>query len=307
MTTTTLASMTLRDPSEKMPYFYQGGLASIMACCCTHPIDLIKVHLQTSKTSHGMSGQAKLIFNMYGGGVPGVRAFYSGLTASMGRQLTYSATRFAVYDYLKSVVTEDKRNLTGLEKMGIAMSAGAIGGVFGTPCDLVNVRMQSDSKLKIGDINRRNYGNVVKGLNHIYKTEGTKVLMNGWEMATIRASFMTLGQIAMYEVFKETAVNKLNAPDITPTHLFCSAMAGVCGAAFTMPFDVMKTRMMNATPGTYSSPAHCFKVTLSQGGNNPLIFYSGFGPAAVRIIPQTVLTWVFKEQLRLNCGYFPAK
>ena len=194
-----------------------------------------------------MSGQAKLIFNMYGGGVSGVRAFYSGLTASMGRQLTYSATRFAVYDYLKSVITEDKRNLTGLEKMGIAMSAGAIGGVFGTPCDLVNVRMQSDSKLKIGDVNRRNYGNVVKGLNHIYKTEGTKVLMNGWEMATIRASFMTLGQIAMYEVFKEAAVSKLNMPDVTPTHLFCSAMAGVCGAAFTMPFDVMKTRMMNAT------------------------------------------------------------
>lgn len=192
-----------------------------------------------------MSGQAKMIFNMYGGGVPGVRAFYSGLTASMGRQLTYSATRFAVYDYLKSVITKDKRNLTGIEKMGIAMSAGAIGGVFGTPCDLVNVRMQSDSKLKIGDVNRRNYGNVVKGLNHIYKTEGTKVLMNGWEMATIRASFMTLGQIAMYEVFKETAVSKLNMPDVTPTHLFCSAMAGVCGAAFTMPFDVMKTRMMN--------------------------------------------------------------
>lgn len=302
---TTPTTMALRDPSEKLPYFYQGGLASIMACCCTHPIDLIKVHLQTSKTSHGMSGQAKLIFNMYGGGVPGVRAFYSGLTASMGRQLTYSATRFAVYDYLKSVITEDKRNLTGLEKMGIAMSAGAIGGVFGTPCDLVNVRMQSDSKLKIGDVNRRNYGNVVKGLNHIYKTEGTKVLMNGWEMATIRASFMTLGQIAMYEVFKEAAVSKLNMPDVTPTHLFCSAMAGVCGAAFTMPFDVMKTRMMNATPGKYSSPFHCFKVTLSQGG--PMIFYSGFGPAAVRIIPQTVLTWVFKEQLRLNCGYFPEK
>ena len=58
---------------------------------------------------------------------------------------------------------------------------------------------------------------------------------------------MTLGQIAMYEVFKEAAVSKLNMPDVTPTHLFCSAMAGVCGAAFTMPFDVMKTRMMNAT------------------------------------------------------------
>jgi dicarboxylate transporter 10 len=87
------------------------------------------------------------------------------------------------------------------------------------------------------------------------------------------------------------------------THLACSAAAGVCGAAFTMPFDVMKTRMMNATPGTYRSVAHCFRETAASGGLRA--FYSGFGPAAIRIIPQTVLTWVFKEQLRLNFGYFP--
>lgn len=294
---------TQRDSSEKLPYFWQGGAASIMACCCTHPIDLVKVHLQTSKVNHGMGGQAKVIYTMYGGGISGARAFYSGLTASMGRQLTYSATRFAVYDYLKSYLTNDKRNLTGLEKVACAMSAGALGGVMGTPCDLVNVRMQSDSKLKPGDPARRNYRNVVAGLANIYKTEGTKVMMNGYEMATIRAAFMTLGQIAMYEIIKESAVKHLNAPDITPTHLTCSAMAGVCGAALTMPFDVMKTRMMNAKPGTYSSPFHCVQDTFKSGGFR--VFYSGFGPAAVRIIPQTVLTWVFKEQLRLNFGYFP--
>merc|ERR1712235_17671 len=83
----------------------------------------------------------------------------------------------------------------------------------------------------------------------------------------------------------------------------CSAMAGVCGAAFTMPFDVMKTRMMNAKPGTYKGVLDAAKHTLKQGG--PMAFYSGFGPAAIRIIPQTVLTWVFKEQLRLNFGYYP--
>ena len=121
--------------------------------------------------------------------------------------------------------------------------------------------------------------------------------MNGWEMATIRAAFMTVGQLAMYEVIKETAVQSLGAPDVIGTHLACSAMAGVCGAAFTMPFDVMKTRMMNAKPGTYKGVIDAAKHTLQQGG--PKAFYSGFGPAAIRIIPQTVLTWVFKEQLRL--------
>jgi len=296
---------TSKDPSQKLAYSYHGGIASIMACCCTHPIDLVKVHLQTSKVNHGMLGQAKVIYSTFGGGLSGTRAFYSGLTASMGRQLTYSATRFAVYDMMKSKLTGDKRNLNGIEKVLCSASGGAIGGVMGTPCDLVNVRMQNDSKLPVGHEARRNYRNVVHGLYKIQTTEGASVLMNGWQMATVRAAMMTVGQIAMYEVFKEGAIKHLNAPDVIGTHLACGSLAGFCGVAYTMPFDVMKTRMMNAPPGTYRSVVHVFQDALKEGGAK--IFVSGFGPAAVRIVPQTVLTWLFKEQLRLNFGYFPSE
>jgi hypothetical protein len=36
---------------------YLGGIASMGATCCTHPLDTIKVLLQTQKTvKHGMIG-----------------------------------------------------------------------------------------------------------------------------------------------------------------------------------------------------------------------------------------------------------
>jgi len=292
-----------RDASQKISYFYHGSVASVMACCCTHPLDLVKVHMQTTKENRGMVGQAKVIYRTFGGGVAGTRAFYSGLTASMGRQATYSGTRFAVYDAVKSHLTNDKRNLTGTEKIVCSFSAGTIGGFVGTPCDLVNVRMQNDSKLPLGHKDRRNYRNVFHGLHQIQSKEGARVLMNGWEMATIRAGFMSIGQVAMYETVKEAVIKYLNAPDIVPVHLACSGVAGLCGAALTMPFDVLKTRMMNAPQGTYNGVGHAVMHTFKSGG--PLVFYSGFGPAAIRIIPQTVLIWLFKEQLRLNFGYFP--
>lgn len=287
--------------SERVSYFYHGSIASVMACCCTHPLDLVKVHLQTStKPSLSLLAQSKIIYQ-----TNGIRAFYSGLTASMARQVTYSGTRFAVYDTIKAKLTGNQRNLTSQEKIICAVGAGSIGGFCGTPCDLVNVRMQNDSKLAMGDPARRGYKHVFNGLGRIHKSEGMAVLMSGWQMATVRCALMSVGQIAMYDSIKETAVERFNAPDILPVHLACSGVAGICGAFLTMPFDVLKTRLMNAKPGEFSGVGGCILNTYRQGGL--LSFYSGFTPAAIRIVPQTVLLWVFKEQLRINFGYIPDK
>ena len=56
-------------------------------------------------------------------------------------------------------------------------------------------------------------------------------------MATIRAGMMTIGQIAMYDVFKELFTEKFGFSDNIATHLLCSSFAGICGAAYTMPLD----------------------------------------------------------------------
>lgn len=73
---------------------------------------------------------------------------YPGLSASILRQLTYSVTRFGVYDALK---TEFSKGLAPGEplaawKMATAASlAGGLGGVAGNPADIVLVRMISDA------------------------------------------------------------------------------------------------------------------------------------------------------------------
>jgi dicarboxylate transporter 10 len=73
--------------------------------------------------------------------------------------------------------------------------------------------------------------------------------------------------------------------------------------------------MMNAKTGEYASIADCvfktartgpmtfFKVRYSRCAHS-LVHAQGYVPAFVRLAPQTVLTWLFLEQLRLNFGYF---
>lgn len=73
----------------------------------------------------------------------GILALYNGLTASLLRQLTYSTTRFGIYETIKKRVKSD----AFYTKVAIAAVAGCAGGFVGTPADMVNVRMQNDMKL----------------------------------------------------------------------------------------------------------------------------------------------------------------
>ena len=72
-------------------------------------------------------------------------ALYNGLSASLVRQLTYSTTRFAIYEAMKKQVSPDGQAVPFSQRL--VMAAGICGGFVGTPGDLVNVRMQNDVKL----------------------------------------------------------------------------------------------------------------------------------------------------------------
>lgn len=122
--------------------WYFGGLAAAGASCVTHPLDLLKVALQTQQ--EGKLPVLKLAWRIIRN--EGVLALYNGLSASVLRQLTYSTVRFAIYDLGKQALG-NKINLA--LKISLAGAAGAIGGFIGTPADLVNVRMQNDMKMPV--------------------------------------------------------------------------------------------------------------------------------------------------------------
>jgi len=84
------------DTGEKkrLARWYFGGLGSAGAACCTHPLDLLKVHLQTQQD--GKIGIVRQTANIIK--ADGILALYNGLSASLVRQLTYSTTRFAIYE-----------------------------------------------------------------------------------------------------------------------------------------------------------------------------------------------------------------
>lgn len=275
--------------------FELGGIAGSMAVGITHPLDTLKVHLQTQADN-------RIRLLPFAAGIvrrQGLIALYNGLSASVLRQLSYTTARFAIYEEAKEQLCPDTSKPPPFYmKIGISVVAGGIGGICGAPADLINVRMQNDVKLAVEK--RRNYAHAIDGLYQVIKNEGVFALFNGSSMVVARCVLMTVGQLSFYDQTKQMLLGTSYFEDDIKTHLTASSIAACGATAITQPMDVMKTRLQNSKPGEYRGTVHCIADSFKTGGIG--VFYKGFAPALVRLAPHTVLTFIFFEQLRQRFG-----
>lgn len=81
-------------------------------------------------------------------------------------------------------------------------------------------------------------------------------------MATTRAMLLTIGQLSMYDQFKDILLNQTNGffVDDKLTYFTASLIAGAIATTLTHPLDVLKVRMMNApgetSKGIFASVGH---------------------------------------------------
>nr|XP_034173799.1 mitochondrial dicarboxylate carrier [Osmia lignaria] len=286
----------MEDKTKKLSHWYFGGLASAGAACLTHPLDLLKVHLQTQQ--EGKISIVRLTTSIVQN--QGILALYNGLSASLLRQLTYSTTRFGAYEVGKQTFETPGHPLLFYEKLLLAGFSGAVGGVLGTPADMINVRMQND--IKLSPELRRNYKHALDGIVCVVRQEGVGQLFSGCSTATLRAALMTIGQLSFYDQVKITLIESGYFQDNPVTHVISSVAAGAVATTLTQPLDVLKTRAMNAKPGEFKSLMDLFLYTAKLG---PLAFFKGYVPAFIRLAPHTIFTFVFLEQLRANFGFYP--
>ncbi|NXA76297.1 DIC protein, partial [Thryothorus ludovicianus] len=239
-----------------------------------------------------MMGMAKHVIR-----TDGFLALYNGLSASLCRQMTYSLTRFGIYESAKNHLGRGSQGPPPFyQKVLLGAVGGFTGGFVGTPADMVNVRMQND--MKQPPAQRRNYSHALDGMYRVLREEGLKKLFSGASVASSRGALVTVGQLSCYDQAKQLVLATGLLSDNIFTHFLSSFIAGICATFLCQPLDVLKTRLMNSH-GEYQGVVHCAVETAKLG---PLAFYKGFVPAAVRLVPQTVLTFLFLEQLRKYFG-----
>lgn len=300
-------------PAQHQPFWY-GGVASMVAATCTHPLDLAKVRMQTAgkaaKAAAASAGaDAALAAPKKLGMVgtiasvmknEGVLKIYQGLSASLLRQATYSTARFGVYEFLKEQVkqkqTQKDKPLSTMVLLPLSMVAGLIGGVVGNPADVVNVRMQNDRTAPVDQ--RRNYRNALDGIRRMIIEEGPKSIFKGIVPNCTRGVLMTASQVVSYDRFKDMLVNGLGMNGTAKsTHFGASLLAGLVATTVCSPVDVVKTRIMSAAKSDANSSAvRIFVDAVKSEG--PTFMFRGWLPSFVRLGPHTIITFLVLEQLK---------
>ncbi|KAK6125855.1 hypothetical protein DH2020_040403 [Rehmannia glutinosa] len=309
--------------------FFEGGVASIVAGCTTHPMDLIKVRMQlngepTAALAHTNPAiqtlRPALAFHTTAAHhihIPpprtgpvsvglrivqqdGAAALFSGVSATVLRQTLYSTTRMGLYEIIKNKWSDPNTNNMPLtRKIAAGLIAGGVGAAVGNPADVAMVRMQADGRLPLDQ--RRNYKSVVDAISQMSKNEGIASLWRGSSLTVNRAMLVTASQLASYDQFKEMILERDLMNDGLGTHVTASFAAGFVAAVASNPVDVIKTRVMNmkveaGMAAPYSGAMDCAMKTIRAEG--PMALYKGFIPTISRQGPFTVVLFVTLEQVR---------
>ncbi|XP_078311443.1 kidney mitochondrial carrier protein 1-like [Crassostrea virginica] len=283
------------------PFVY-GGLASVTAEIGTFPIDTTKTRLQIQGQQidtrfselryRGMTHAMLRIFRE-----EGFAALYSGISPAILRQATYGTIKIGVYQTLKSMAVENPQESTLFINVCCGIVAGIISSAIANPTDVLKVRLQAMTEIKDKE-------SMFKAFGRMYREEGIKGLWRGVVPTAQRAAIIAGVELPVYDFSKYWILKSGYLKDGVGTHFISSFFAGLAGAIFSTPVDVIKTRMMNQRnlleksiyDKIYSSSIDCALQTVRTEGLMAL--YKGFIPIWVRLGPWNIIFFMTYEQLK---------
>lgn len=210
----------------------------------------------------------------------GLRGLYSGLSASLLRQMTYSTVRFGVYEELKNRYTADGEKPSLPLLIGLSTFSGFLGGISGNAADVTNVRMQQDRALVPEQ--RRHYKNGLDGMFRMLREEGPKSWFRGVWPNSVRAALMNAGQLASYDSIKAALLQYTPLGDTTATHFTASFLAGFVATTICSPVDVIKSRVMSASGKGQGIVSLLREITAQEGVK---WMFKGWVPSFLRLGP----------------------
>jgi len=292
-----LRTMAARNSCENPLWhrFVVGGLGDMSATLLSHPLDVLKYRMQL--TGAFDAGKPALTLQDYKAAarhmmiVEGRTGIYAGLSAALLRHSIFSSLRHGLFGVLDRYASE-RWGPSVASRLLCATTAGFIAGAVANPTDVVLVRMTADGTLEKSK--RRVYRHAFDGLSRIASEEGFRTLWRGAGPTIMRASLITASQVTSYETAKEALQEHLGLQSGTFALNFSSAViSGTIACIVTSPFDVIKTRVMQADKGT--TPLECVRRTVRSEG--PLAFYKGLSATFLRLMPHTVALWLAQEQI----------
>ncbi|KAI9175989.1 hypothetical protein H9P43_006353 [Blastocladiella emersonii ATCC 22665] len=319
--------MTEKKPLATLREMTAGGLACVVACVVTNPMDVVKLRMQMQRVLADEAHLARPALTYPGGfrataakifAEEGVRGLVlPGMTASVLREASYSSIRFGLYAPVKRLFySSTHHGDQAVHDVGLAtkfaagMTTGALGSCLASPLDLVKIRQQAEAGRVAGGLYvtglRAGTAPSYRGVAHAFATivqrDGAAGLYTGVSATATRAALLTAGQMASYDHTKYLLRDVYRVADDGPVlHVVASVVAGLCAATLAAPADLVKSRIMGDPHHLhYSGVLDCFVKTVRDEG--PRALFKGWAPSYWRLAPHFTISLPLFEQFRALLG-----
>lgn len=281
---------------------FLGGVAGgVLQCVVGHPLDTLKVRLQTRGAVRGAQGSPAGVLQTARSMLAkeGVWGFYKGVQSPLVANGLLQSVLFGTNAACRSVVARltdrDARALPLTHVVAAALLTAPVYCAFVCPVDVVKCRLQV--QVEASTAAAVHYRGALHCLLHTARTEGAAGLLRGYT-ATVCMRWVGL---PCYFVTYDGAKRALLAAGgddalTTTTVLAAGGLAGTVFWAVSFPLDTIKTRLQAGGEGTSRAILPVVRQLLQEGGVRA--FYSGFLPCVLRAAPANAAAFVGLEGTR---------
>lgn len=283
----------MSEQANPVKYFISGGFGGVCTVLAGHPLDTIKVRLQTMPKP--APGQPPLFTGTYDCAKKtiqreGFRGLYKGMSAPLTGVAPIFAISFFGFGLGKRLIQGNSDRKLSYNEL---FCAGAFSGVFTTSIMAPGERIKCLLQIQQGGDQPKKYNGMVDCAKKLYKEGGIRSIYKG-TLATLLRDVPASGMYFLtYEYvrdkFAENAAPGSNLGVLSS--IFAGGMAGIANWAIGMPADVLKSRLQTAPEGTYPNGIRSvFKDLMKHEG--PLALYKGVTPVMLRAFPANAACFV---------------
>jgi len=265
-----------------------AGAASVApAAAMTNPFDVVKVRQQMmpsqSVASHGMIRAAQQIIAREGHAV-----LWNGANTAAFGGFCYGAMRIGMYHPIKEMLPGTKQPLVQQVTAGLLSGASAV--LIFNPLELLKTKLQ---------LKPPGSATTVSVIREVVHKCGVTGLWKGTTPAALRASILTASQCATYDTVKAQVIRWSGCRDDLGAQFATSMVTGVVTTTATAPIDIVKSNIYRDGKASGGVVQVVRRLLHTEG---PAAFFKGWTAQYLRLGPQTVITFMIMERLRLLMG-----
>jgi len=273
---------TKKDPVKE---FFAGGFGGSCLVLVGHPLDTIKVRLQTMPEA--IPGKASLYSGTFDCAKKtianeGFKGLYKGMAAPLIGVTPMYAVCFLGFGIGKQLQTPKHPN--GEYSLSQIFTSGLLAGVFTTGIMAPGERIKCLLQVQAAGVAEKKYNGTLDCVKKLYKEGGIRSIYKGTFATLLRDVPASGVYFATYEWLKKAMADPNNPGSLSPVRTVCAGgMAGIANWIVALPVDVGKSRFQTAPEGRYKNLFEVYSEMIKKDGIR--VFYKGFTPVILRAFP----------------------